>query len=117
MDQREIGSLRPVQFVAAILGWHLDGFFKVAEHLERAVDRLDEQALGTERDLLGRLVAMRQRIARARRIAALHTDVYAEIARPDFLPDLEETGQRAARAGRGAPRSGDRGRSRTCARC
>jgi magnesium transporter len=89
-DQREIGLLRPVQFVAAMLGWHLDGFFRVAEHLERAVDRLDEQALGTQRDLLGRLVAMRKRIARARRIAALHTDVYAEIVRPDFMPELEE---------------------------
>ncbi len=90
MDQREIGSLEPVQFVAAILGWHVDGLLQVAEHLERAVDRLDEQALSTDRDLLGRLVAMRLRIARARRIAALHTDVYAEIARPDFLPDLDE---------------------------
>jgi magnesium transporter len=90
MDQREIGSLRPVEFVAAILSWHLDGYFTVAEHLERAVDRLDDQALGTERDLLDHLVAMRKRIARARRIAALHTDVYAEIARPDFLPELQD---------------------------
>ena len=89
-DQREIGLLRPVEFVVAILGWHLDGFFKVAEHLERAVDQLDEHALSTDRDLLGRLVAMRRQIARARRIAALHTDVYAEIARPDFMPRLEE---------------------------
>jgi magnesium transporter len=87
-DQRELGSLRPVEFVVAILGWHLDGFFKLAEHLERAVDRLDEQALSTDRDLLGRLVEMRKRIARARRIASVHTDVYAEIARPDFLPEL-----------------------------
>jgi Mg2+ and Co2+ transporter CorA len=85
-DQREIGSLRPVEFVVATLGWHVDGFFEVAEQIERAVERLDEEALGTERDLLGRLVAMRQRIARARRIASLHVDVYAEIARPDFLP-------------------------------
>jgi magnesium transporter len=89
-DQREIGSLRPAEFVVAILYWHLDGFFEVAEHLERAVERLDEQALGTDRDLLGRLVAMRQRIARARRIASLHTDVYAEIARPDFLSHLDD---------------------------
>jgi magnesium transporter len=89
-DQREIGSLRPVEFVVAILGWHLDGFFEVAEHLEREVERLDEQALGTERDLLGRLVAMRHRIARARRIASLHIGVYSEIARPDFLPHLED---------------------------
>jgi hypothetical protein len=93
-DQREIGSLRPVEFVVAILDWHLDGFFEVAEHLERAVERLDEEALGTDRDLLGRLVAMRQRIARARRIASLHTDVYAEIARPDFLPHLDDADSR-----------------------
>jgi len=89
-DQRDIGSLRPLEFVVAILDWHLDGFFDVAEHLERAVEHLDEEALGTDRDLLGRLVAMRQRIARARRIASLHTDVYAEITRPDFLPHLED---------------------------
>lgn len=89
-DQREIGSLRAVEFVAAILDWHVDGFFTVAEHLERAVDRLDEEALSTDRDLLGRLVAMRKGIARARRIAATHTDVYAEVNRPDFLPRLED---------------------------
>jgi magnesium transporter len=89
-DQREIGMLRPVEFVVAILGWHVDGFHHTAAHLERAVDRLDEEALRTDRDLLDHLVAMRQRIARARRIAAAHADVYAEIARPDFLPGLEE---------------------------
>lgn len=90
MDQREIGSLRSVEFVVAILGWHVDGFFLVAEQLERAVDRLDEQALSSDRDLLGRLVEMRKRIARARHLAGLHTDVYAEITRPDFLPALED---------------------------
>jgi Mg2+ and Co2+ transporter CorA len=89
-DQREIGSLRPVEFVVAILDWHLDGFFSVAGQLERVVDHLDEEALSTDRDLLDRLVAMRRRIARARRVAARHTDVYAEIARPDFLPGLGE---------------------------
>jgi Mg2+ and Co2+ transporter CorA len=79
-DQREIGSLRPVEFVVAILDWHLDGFFGVAAQLERLVDQLDEEALSTDRDLLDRLVAIRRRIARARRIAARHSDVYAEIA-------------------------------------
>jgi magnesium transporter len=89
-DQREIGLLRPVEFVVAILGWHLDGFYRIAANLEREVDRLDEMALRTDRDLLDRLVAMRQRIARARRVAAAHSDVYAEIARPDFMPELKE---------------------------
>jgi magnesium transporter len=89
-DQRDVGMLRPVEFVVAILDWHLDGFFKVAERLEIAVDRLDEEALGGSKDLLGTLVAMRLRIATARRVAAAHNGVYAEMARPDFLPELED---------------------------
>lgn len=89
-DQREIGLLRPVEFVAAILGWHVDGFNHAASHLEREVDRLDEKALRGNGDMLDRLVAMRGRIARARRVAAAHRDIYSEIARPDFLPGLGE---------------------------
>jgi magnesium transporter len=89
-DQRDVGLLRPVEFVVAILDWHLDGFFKVAERLEISVDRLDEQALRGTKDLLGTLVAMRLRIATARRVAAAHNDVYAEMARPDFLPELSD---------------------------
>ena len=89
-DQREIGALRPVEFVVAILGWHLDGFVRVATHLEREVDRLDEEALRSDRDLLEGLVSMRRRIAHARRTAAAHDAVYAEIARPDFLPELTD---------------------------
>jgi magnesium transporter len=89
-DQREIGLLRPVEFVVAVLGWHLDGFVRAATALEREVDQLDEQALRTDKDLLEGLVAMRRRIARARRIAAAHVHVYAEIARPDFLPELTD---------------------------
>jgi magnesium transporter len=89
-DQREIGALRTVEFVVAVLGWHLDGFVRAAGALEREVDHLDEEALKTDRDLLDRLVAMRGRIARTRRIAAAHSDVYTEIARPDFLPELTD---------------------------
>lgn len=89
-DQREIGLLRPVEFVAAILGWHLDAFFRTVANFERDVDRLDTDALRSDRDLLDKLVAMRQRIARTRRVAAAHAGVYAEIARPDFLPELDD---------------------------
>jgi len=89
-DQREIGLLRPVEFVAAILGWHVDAFVRTAASFEREVDRLDTQALRTDRDLLDSLVAMRQRIARARRLAAAHGSVYAEITGPDFLPGLDD---------------------------
>lgn len=88
-DQREIGQLRPVDFLLAILDWHVEGFLAAAEHLERQVDRLDEAALRRDDDLLPRLVAMRRAIARVRRVAAIHHDVYSELARPDFMPGLE----------------------------
>ena len=85
-DQRAVGRLKPVEFLIAVLGWHVDGFFRAAEQLEQEVDRLDDAALQSEHDLLDRLVAMRRRIARVRRILAPHRELAAELARPDFLP-------------------------------
>ena len=72
-DQREVGCLTPVEFLASVLDWHVDTFFEAAEQLERKVDELDDAALRTERDLLDRLVAMRRRIARVRRVIATTT--------------------------------------------
>ena len=89
-DQREVGLLSPVEFLADILDWHVDAFLRAAEQLEIEVERLDDAALRTERDLVQRLVAMRRRIARVRRMLSPHREVYAELARPDFLHDLDE---------------------------
>jgi len=97
MDEREVGLLTPFEFLVSILDWHVDTFFAAAEGLESEVDRLDDAALGSERDLLDRLVRMRRRIARVRRILTPHRAVLAELARPDFLPDLEDA-QRASLA-------------------
>jgi Mg2+ and Co2+ transporter CorA len=94
-DERGVGVLSPVQFLVAVLDWHLDAFFRVAEQLEGEVDRLDDAALRTERDLLHRLVRMRRRIARARRHLGSHRELFSELARPDFMPDLEEQEQSA----------------------
>jgi Mg2+ and Co2+ transporter CorA len=94
-DQREVGRLSPVEFLVTLLGWHVDTYFQAAEQLEEEVDRLDDAALRTERDLLRRLVRMRRRIARVRRMLAPHREVFAELARPDLLPDLEP-GEREA---------------------
>ncbi len=88
-DGRELGLLRSIDFLMAVLDWHVDGFHAAAEDLERQVDRLDEDALRSDDDLLPKLVAMRRRIARVRRVAALHHDVYNELARPDFMPELD----------------------------
>ena len=58
--------LSRVEFVAAILDWHVDGFFEDGR-APRARGRATSmrRRCGADRDLLGRLVAMRQRIARA----------------------------------------------------
>ncbi len=76
--------------LVAMLDWHLDTFFAAAEELEREVDDLDDAALrGDEKNLLERLVAMRRRISRVRRLLSIHRDMYSEVARPDFMPDVE----------------------------
>jgi Mg2+ and Co2+ transporter CorA len=89
-DQREVGRLSSVEFLAVLLGWHVDAFVQVAEQLEHDVDELDDAALQTDRDLLRRLVAMRRRIARLRRLLIAHRGLYSDLARPDFLLQLDE---------------------------
>jgi Mg2+ and Co2+ transporter CorA len=89
-DQREVGRLTPALLLVAMLDWHLDTFYAAAEQLERDVDELDELALrGDEKNVLGRLVEMRRRIARVRRLLSSHRDMYSEVGRPDFMPDIE----------------------------
>jgi Mg2+ and Co2+ transporter CorA len=90
-DQREVGRLSPAVFLAEVLNWQLDTFFTAADALEGEIDRLDEAALRSDRDLLGRLVRMRGRIASLRRVLTPQRDVYAELARPDFLPERHGT--------------------------
>lgn len=90
-DQREVGALSAVEFLADILDWHVDAFLRVAGELEAEVDRLDEAALRTDRDLLDRLVDMRRRISRLRRLLRPHREVYAELGRPDILHDLDDS--------------------------
>jgi magnesium transporter len=89
-DQREVGLLSPVEFLVSVLDWHVDSFFAAAEELEGAVDELDDAALRRDDDLLHELVAMRRRIARVRRTVAAHRELFAELVRPDFLPELKE---------------------------
>lgn len=89
-DQREVGLLSPVEFLVSLLDWHVDSFFAAAEQLEGAVDELDDAALRRDDDLLSDLVGMRRQIARVRRIVASHRELFAELARPDFLPELDE---------------------------
>lgn len=91
-DQRETGRLRPIAWLIAFLDAWVDTFFIAAEKLERQVDELDDAALRTEANLLGRLVQMRRRIAHVRRILTPHREVVAELSRPDFLPERHRDG-------------------------
>lgn len=97
-DQREVGLLSPVEFLADLLEWHVDAFLRAAEQLEVEVEKLDDAALRTESDLVDRLVAMRRRIAHVRRMLTPHREVYSELTRPDFLPQLDEREERALAA-------------------
>ena len=88
-DDRPVGRLTPVQFLVSLLDWHVDSFFRAAEELETEVDELDDAALGSDHDILARLVDMRGRIAGVRRVMTPHRETFAELARPVFLPDLD----------------------------
>jgi magnesium/cobalt transport protein CorA len=89
-DQREFGLLSTVQFLADLLEWHVDAFLETAEQLEIEVEKLDDAALRSDRDLVDRLVGMRRRIAHVRRMLTPHREVYSELLRPDFFPQLDE---------------------------
>ena len=94
-EEREVGLLQPVEFLVTLLDWHVDSYFAAADELERRVDELDDAALRRDDDLLQLLVAMRRRIAKVRRLVGRHREVFAELARPDFLADLDERQSRA----------------------
>ena len=96
-DQREVGQLTPFEFLVSLLDWHIDSFFDAAEELQSTVDELDDAALRRDDDLLQDLVSMRRRIAKVRRILGTHREVFAELVRPGFLTDLDESEARALR--------------------
>lgn len=81
-----IGLTDAPSFVAALLEWHLTGYFRVVEDLEESADRLDHRALHprSERDLLADLVRLRRRISGVRRVLTPHREVYAALTRPDL---------------------------------
>lgn len=82
-----LGQLDAPAFLAALLDWHVTSFFRVIEQLEARVDRLDTLALRSRHsmDILTDLARLRQRVALIRRTLTPHREVYAALARPDFL--------------------------------
>ena len=83
----ELGDLDAPAFLAALLDWHVTSYFRLLEDLEKGVDKIDAHALRPRhsRDLLLELAKLRQRVAFVRRVLTPHREVYAAMARPDFL--------------------------------
>ena len=107
-DQRDIGDLTSLEFLASLLDRHVDTFFEAAAALEREVDELDDAALRSNGNLLGRLVAMRRRIAHVRGILTPHRELAAELLRPDFLHRADDRASAALHAvGDRLDRAGD----------
>lgn len=81
-----VGRLDSSAFAAVLLDGFITSYLTLADDLEATVDRLDEAALkrDSRRDLLGEMVALRHRIAAARRALTAHREVIAALARPDF---------------------------------
>ncbi len=83
----DLGELDAASFLASLLDWHITSYFRLVEELEKEVDKIDAHALRPRhtRDLLSELARLRQRVAFVRRMLTPHREVYAAMARPDFL--------------------------------
>jgi magnesium transporter len=82
-----IGALSSESFVASLLDWLLNSYFRAVEVLNHDIDAVEVSILGkqTTPGLLETMVAARQRIAELRRVLNSHRDVFYGLARPDFM--------------------------------
>jgi Mg2+ and Co2+ transporter CorA len=82
-----IGALSAESFVASLLDRLLDSYFRAVEVLVHDVDRVEVALLGKRAapQFLGRLVAVRKRLAELRRLLKVHRDIFYGMARPDFM--------------------------------
>jgi magnesium transporter len=84
--ETDLGELDGAVFLATLLNWLLNGYFRLLEELEGQIDALDEKLLTKEvkeDEVLAQLVAVRRRITGLRRILAPHRDSFAILAQPD----------------------------------
>lgn len=81
-----LGAMSPQALAAALLDWHLEGYFDAVAEIEEAVDRLEEQVLGHAggRITLGRMAALKRKVSRLRTLLSSQRSVFYGLARPDF---------------------------------
>ena len=88
------GALTPAVLAASLLDWHLESYFDAIAKVEAALDDLDDRVLASraDKDILGRLAAMRRRVAVLRAAIAEQRPVFHGLVRPDFAPVASEDG-------------------------
>ena len=85
-----IGALSAESFVASLLDWLLNSYFRALELVVREIDRVEvailskrnPEAITREVELL---ILARRRVAEIRRLLIQHRDVFYGLARPDFM--------------------------------
>jgi magnesium transporter len=84
--ESRIGALDSADLLSSLTDEVIGGYFRVAEMLERDIDRLDERALRADPDddILADIVALRRRISLVRRVITPHRDALAAFGRPEM---------------------------------
>jgi magnesium transporter len=84
--ETRLGVLTAGDLLSTLVDEVLDGYFLIAEKIEREIDELDQRALrGTRRDdVLERIVRLRHRIGVVRRTLAPHRQALSTLALPEM---------------------------------
>lgn len=85
-NETSLGVLDAGDLLSSLVDEVITGYLRLAESIERGIDRLDQQALSgdSETDLLAGIVAARRRISLIRRTLAPHRSALAALARPEM---------------------------------
>jgi magnesium transporter len=81
-----VGVIDSAAFVRTVVDGAVTGYFEAVDAIEDSVDELDTRALAgrSGEDVLADLVALRQRIARLRRVLSDEREIFAAFGAADF---------------------------------
>jgi magnesium transporter len=86
LGETRLGLLTAGDLLSSLVDAVLDGYFLLAEHIEREIDELDQRALHGRRgdDILADIVSLRRRIGLVRRTLAPHRNALSTLALPEM---------------------------------
>jgi magnesium transporter len=86
LGETHMGKLSAGDLLSSLVDEVLDGYFLLAEQIEREIDTLDQRALHGRRgdDTLVSIVALRRRIGLVRRTLAPHRNALSTLALPEM---------------------------------